>query len=198
MLEWIWEAVRFIGTENIYLREYIKLAVSDNVLILPSYIQEIRTISLVDGTPLIETRNKFKENTLRNPQYIVNGRQIIFNNDASEVIIESLIFPTDEEGMPYIYDNVYFIEAITTYILYKLARREWIKNNLTTDKYREMEADWLFSVAAAVSKMQIPTIDGMRELMEIHDLSLGFDGELGKKVSTVSNYNIVGNEDRGN
>jgi len=191
-VEWIWEAVRAVGTNKIYEREYIKIPIENNEGVIPRYVNKTRSVSSETGEPMIEVVSKFSESSLRGKKYFINGNQIIIDSSDKSVILESLVFPQDGKENPLIYDNYYFIEAVASYVIYKLAKREWIRNNLSIQVYRELEGEWLFNVAAAETKMLLPSMDEMRGLWELHDLSVSPEMEIGKGMQGVNRgVNIV-------
>ncbi len=177
-LEWIWEAVRAIGAERFYIIEKVHVDIEDQMCYIPEHIIDIKSISTVEGKPMVEVRNRFEDTVLANPQYIINGRKLLIDSNIKELMIESKVYPTDENRKPLILNNYTVIEAISSYIMFKLAKREWLRNSLSGDKYASFEQDWLFNVSAAHTKLVIPTEDEMRGFAELHDISAGLNKEV--------------------
>jgi len=185
VLEWIWEAVRAIGAERFYIIDKVHVKVEDFMCVIPEYVVDIKSIYTSKGYPMIETRSRFEDTVLNNPQYYINGRNIVINSNDVELIIESKQYPVDINGNPLIPDNYTVIEAITSFVLFKLAKREWLRNDFSEAKYRAFEQDWLFNVGAAHTKLMIPTEDEMRGFAELHDISPGLNKELIQRKEEV-------------
>jgi len=186
--EWVWEAISFIGAEKAYGRTTLSIELDNNMCIVPSNISDVRTIYTYEGEAMIETRNRFETNVLNGYQYILNGRTLTTNYTGKAVNIEAFIFPTDEDNKPLVPDNVYVIEAVVSYVIYRLAKREWIKNNVAGQVYKDLEQGWLFHAEAAKNKLVMPTVDEMRELNELHDISSGVNKVM--RGRNVDDYNL--------
>lgn len=104
------------------------------------------------------------------------------NDEEANVCMVYLGIPTDEEGLPLIPDNVYYVKALTSYITYKLDYQDWRKGKVTDKVFDKSEKDWLFYVNSARGAANMPNTaqlenlkNIMRKLMPItNDYSKGF------------------------
>ena len=83
------------------------------------------------------------------------GQNFIFPSFSCGVVgIAYEAIPTDEEGYPTIPAEQQWLEGATNYIAAKIAKKLWLKNELASDKYREIDKDrdWYFSQAVNHSK----------------------------------------------
>ena len=171
IIEWIGESLALIGSEKLHERVTYEVEITNKIGKLPNNIYKIFAVYEESGKPLTETRGRFANNTLLNyRQYFINKGHIQLNYETTKIKVDSLNFYVDENGHPMILDNQYLMEALCSFVLYKSAKKEWIKNNLTTDKYREFEGDWEYYAAAIQSKLNTPTMDEMREFDALHNI----------------------------
>jgi uncharacterized protein (TIGR02145 family) len=68
-------------------------------------------------------------------------------------------YPTGDDGLPLIPDDVMYIRAIEAFITERIARKLWLQDKLTDGKYKALEQDWLFYVNSARTKDSLMTVD---------------------------------------
>ena len=79
-------------------------------------------------------------------------------------------------------DNIYYIKALTAYVIFMLDKQEWRKGKIADKVYLESEKDWLFYVNSAKSAANMPNIaqlenikNTLRRLIPVtNDYSRGF------------------------
>ncbi len=96
--------------------------------------------------PLTKASHTFfnQENYYNKNQYILttNG-EIKFSFEKGPILIAHYINPKDENGIPMIVDNYYFITAITKYITMKMMEKYWYNGREGYgDKVQKAERDW--------------------------------------------------------
>lgn len=94
--------------------------------------------------------------------YKINDCYIFTNFPEGEVIMNYNAFPTDEDGLPLVPDNVKYIQAVKAYIAEKIGQKLWMQNKITGDKfqYLQRERDWYIGAATTAGLM--PTVDEMQ------------------------------------
>lgn len=83
------------------------------------------------------------------------GQNFIFPSFSCGVVALAYeAIPTDEEGYPTIPAEQQWLEGATHYIAAKIAKKLWLMNELTSEKYREIDKDrdWYFAQAVNHSK----------------------------------------------
>ena len=83
------------------------------------------------------------------------GQNFVFPSFTCGVLaIAYEAIPTDDEGYPTIPAEQQWLEGATHYIAAKIAKKLWLRNELTADKYREIDKDrdWYFAQAVNHSK----------------------------------------------
>ena len=86
--------------------------------------------------------------------YQLNKNYIFTSFPVGKVYMSYLAIPTDEEGMPMIPDHESWIKACEYEIMYKLAIRAYLNDELTMDKFQfvERERDWYVAQAVNATK----------------------------------------------
>ena len=190
--EWIWEAIQNIGTYKVYEMEDIEMNIEKGIGTIPNYVQEIKSIFTSEGYPLVQTANRFSESTLNVYKYMINGNKIITTYTGDKLVLSVRKFPVDKDGLPLIMDEQVVIEAVVSFIIYKVAKKEWIKGKIRDGIYRELELDYLTNVKTAMTKMNIPSEDEMRGLMNYHELGVDLYSDLGGGIqNTIEVYNMM-------
>lgn len=104
-----------------------------------------------------------------NYTFYINDSYIITNitdTDAS-VCVVYLGHPVDDEGYPMIPDDIYYMKAITSYIIHKIDKQEWRKGKLADKVYQESEKDWLFYVNSARGAANMPNLAQLENLKSV-------------------------------
>lgn len=91
--------------------------------------------------------------------YQVNDNYIFTNFQTGTVAMSYLAIPTDDEGMPLIPDNESWIEACVNNIAWKWAKKLWLRDEISFQKFQyiEDERDWY--VRQAVNRSRYNSID---------------------------------------
>lgn len=86
--------------------------------------------------------------------YTVGQGYIFPSMNAGVVAMSYSAIPTDDCGYPTIPGEQQWLEGGAHYIAYKIARKLWIRNELTADKFQiiERDRDWYFAQAVNHAK----------------------------------------------
>lgn len=170
--EWIFEALRKIGSLTLYEMSKLELIPDiDNRIKIPDYINHIITIEGSDGESMVELKDSTTNKLSTKPTYYIRGRYIILKQKFSKCYVEVLQLPVDEKGSPLVLDNEYVISAVLAYLMFKTAKKLWLTNRISYQKYDELEKEWLFYVMAAGTELDTPSSD---ELEDWDVLNIGF------------------------
>lgn len=96
--------------------------------------------------------------------YTINNSYIFTNFEEGYVEVSYVAFPTDSRGYPTIPDDVKYIKAVESYLIERLARREFLSGKLSGDKYRLLEQEWLWYCGAAKQSILSRSIDEMESM----------------------------------
>jgi len=99
--------------------------------------------------------------------YHVNNSYIFTKFNEGTVVLEYLAFPSDENGLPVIIDDVRYIKGIKTYVAERIGSYLWMSGKLSDKIYNKLEQDWSFYVNSAATSLRVKGVDGMESLKNI-------------------------------
>jgi len=176
VVEWAGEAISLIGVPYAYEETVsAEITVADYRASLPTDLVKIISVREYDNKyPMVEIEGTFlpeyEASNLPNDDdptmlgYHVNNSYLFTNFEDGSIEIDYTAFSTDDDGYPMIPDDERFIRAVLAYCEYSIARKLWLKDCLSKDKYKELEQDWLFYVNSAKTQAHIPNVDGAESL----------------------------------
>lgn len=177
IIEWIYIASELIGVKNAYV---LKITDGNSDLSHPDpiVVTDYRGELPTDFHMIYQVRDYDTKESLRAStySYLISTNSTDFNNSSSKsytlnedyiftsfeegnLEIAYYAFPTDANGLPLIPDDVMYIRAIEAYLTERIARKLWLQDKMSTDKYKALEQDWLFYVNSARTKDALMTID---------------------------------------
>jgi len=190
IVEWAGEALEFIGAGNQYEELVMELQVENHRVCLPNDFHLLNQISY-QGYPLViatgslepnsssSSTNVIKGQEVENDTfplysannatplkdcYYINDNYIITSFEEGCITISYKAIKTDEEGFPMIPDLISYRKAISTYIQKMLDRREWRKNRLSENVYRDSEKEWHRLCGQARGQANMPNLDKMEAI----------------------------------
>jgi hypothetical protein len=203
IIEWIGEALYFIGSASQFVQKNQELEIADFKAILPPLVS-LRQVKYYneeeDQWLLIEFNNstfdpheddspnlfiKTEESYTLNPNYI----QTTF--ETGKVLLSFTSFPVDEEGFPLVPDNQYFREALFWYCFRQIILRGYIPR-VQEITYEFADNKWKFYCTAARNQANYPDISEYERFRQLWvglipkgDLvDRGFD-DRGSKIMTI-------------
>jgi hypothetical protein len=185
--EWLWEAVKKIGGESSYIREVIELKIEEGKILIPSYVQGIRSIKGANGELIAQTYDSLDDDIYDVYKYIINGRYIFTNYAGDTLNVEVLKFPIDSSGNPLIENNVYVISAVQSYLIERIVRKMWLSGKIADKIYNALEREWLFYVRAASNSLSIPSMDNMEDWRILHNMIPGLNENYSTKLKGSNN-----------
>jgi hypothetical protein len=94
-----------------------------------------------------------------------NGTLITSFQEGSIALSYWRIMVNEQTGFPMIPDDIFVIEAITNYIIYKYMRRNWyLGRDGFLDKMQKAEIDWNYSKTKASTSLKDFSIDAMENI----------------------------------
>lgn len=94
----------------------------------------------------------------------MNDNYIFTNIETGQLELEYWAFPTDENGLPMIPDDVFYIRAIEAYLTERIGRKMWIQGKIAKDVYQQFEQDWYWYAGKVRVKDAMPTLPQMESL----------------------------------
>lgn len=100
-------------------------------------------------------------------EYHISNNQIVTTMQEGVVALSYVRMPLDEKGFPMIPDMQEYKEAITKYIMYKLAFERFYNNEPNFSRvYEKLEQDWHWYCRQAKNSMLMPTTLDEKENMK--------------------------------
>lgn len=115
----------------------------------------------ITGTfqPVFESNNLANSNDPTMAGYRIGDGYIYTNFDEGEIEISYTAFVTDDDGLPMVPDSERFIEAVVSYCNYQIAKRLYLQDKLSRDKFQYLEQEWYFYVKSAAGYAHLPSLD---------------------------------------
>lgn len=89
------------------------------------------------------------------PTYVVKGGYIDISEETATLELDYTAFMIDEDGFPMIPDVERVIEAVRSFITYRMDHRLWRQNKLERAVYEESKVEWLWYVGSAQNALRI-------------------------------------------
>jgi len=181
IIEWAYRAMELIGAPQIYITKVTDGNKNDNhpdPIVVTDYRGELPC----DIHRIIQIREWCNRGSIpaatsdfiissNSPEYSVGGNNYKINDgwiftDFKDGLLEIAYeaFPVDGNGYPAIPDDERYLSAVESYISFKIAKRLWIQEKMSTEKKNDFEKEWLFYVRSAKTRAQMPNIDEMETL----------------------------------
>lgn len=181
-VEWAYRAMQFIGAPQPYIKKVTDgnedlehlppLEVVDYRAEIPCEVYKIIQVrewcnkaSMTKSSYTFElSTNKREEGGADGMKYIINNDYIFTNFETGYLELSYMAFKLDSEGYPMVPDDERYLKAVEAYITMNIAKKLWLQDKITRDKYEALKLDWLFFVKSARNKMYVPSIDEMEAL----------------------------------
>lgn len=182
-VEWIAEALEKIGAYAQYeeISDYIELI--DGKAQLPLNFHKLTGISY-NNKPVSWASKSMADNydcpdcqipsCCTEYNFYINDGYIITNiinsetnSDNPKLCIIYLGIPVDDEGYPLIPDDVYYMEALSAYVTYKLDYQAWRKGGIPDKVYQAAETNWLWYVNSARGSANMPDAAKLENLKNV-------------------------------
>jgi len=176
MYEWAGDALDLIRTPALYVeritdgRDHPMIDIVNGRGLLPCDLVHIIQTADCHGRPLRTSTDSFHMSGYQSSMckdftcsseltYKVNNNYIFPSFNSGQIVMSYLAFPTDENGIPLIPDDMVFQTAVKNYIAERIAFRQMIKGILQPTIYNmiRQEKDWY--IGKAQTSALIPNRD---------------------------------------
>lgn len=162
---------------------------------------EAPSVVYIDGVEQEITASYLTELTSNTHQsqnltYKINDGFLYTGFKSGYVELAYKAFPVDNDNNPMIPDDFKVVRAVVAYIIKKVAKRMWLRDEINGQKLQKLEQEYSFAAGAARTNATIGSIDDwetirvrqmrLRRDMNLH--SLGF-----RTMSTGEKLNLEGN-----
>lgn len=175
--EWLAEFMAHTNVGIVLEKKLAGIKITDGRGCLPTDLHKIIQTACVQGVCSVEeiVCGKGQKLPMRwstdsfHAKYHVNNCDYLCDSMLTYTVGQNFIFPsfpvgfillaydaipTDEEGYPTIPSEQQWLEGATYFIAHRIARKLWIRNEITSDKYQIIERDkeWYFAQAVNHAK----------------------------------------------
>lgn len=182
--EWCAEALGMIGAYSQYEEISECLTLTNGKAKLPCGFYKLVDINY-KGRPVYwatnTNANNYQCHDCRIPTCINSGCEFTFylndsylisniedkNNIEASICIVYLGVRTDEDGIPMIPDDVYYMKALVSYVTSMLDYQDWRKGKVPDKVFQKSEQDWLFYVNSARGSANMPNVQQLENLKNI-------------------------------
>lgn len=178
IVEWIGEALEFIGTAVQLERKQTTIVVESHKAELPEdFVELIQLRYKSENSGWIFPKynpTSFNPHKLNNENwksqiaetYSLTPNYIMLDFEDGEVDISYLGMPVDEDGFPLVPDNQYFREALMWYCFHKLLLRGYIPKGRDIN-FEFAQHQWKFYCTAARNKANYPDIGQYQRFADV-------------------------------
>lgn len=145
--EWSWEALSLIGEVKEFVELSVEIEITDNKGVLPKNIHTLH--SVLEGSSGYNMDKIEGYDTFKTLTYKTNAGTIFTDFEEGSVILQGYYFPVDEDDKPLIPDNIYFIQAVYSYLRMKLGERLYWQNKIVGQQFEMLKREWYYYCPAA-------------------------------------------------
>ena len=221
-VEWAGEALELIGAVTFLENKVVDIPVSEYKAAIPCELHFIETAAayvLADDTEHPDCSNEFHFIPMRystdayhhryckgssdytcvsDLTYVVNDHYIKTNFKTGFVRLAMVAMPVDEQGFPKIPDDIKFRQAVTHYIMYKLAFIKTLSGKMPGGLLEKIEQQKDFYMGAASTRAVMPSVDMMesiknnwlRLIPKINQHASGFKSVGDRERRIIHNANV--------
>lgn len=206
IVEWAAEALAMIGAYSQYMETSTCLTMANGKARLPLGFEKLVSISY-KNTPLTWATNTNKVNyqcsECQIPVCSNENQHTFYLNDSFAITNISktdtddgqepnlcmvyLGVKVDEDGYPMIPDDIYYSQAVSSYIISKLDYQDWRKGKISDKVQAKSEHDWLFYVNSARGSANMPNAAQLENLKNIVSRLMPLRNEYKKGFKNISN-----------
>jgi len=183
MMEWIAEAMDFIGAYAQYYNKTISTKIIDGRVEIPKDLYKLQQIKTEGNVPFFYATNSFHSSIHTSDSsdlckderklkefiqadgytYVVNSPWIVFSIERENIDISYLAVPSDEEGFPLIPDDSSFTNACFFYILRQLILGGFKHPEFNFDRAHGMWEKYCGQARASAHMPDLAKLESMKE-----------------------------------
>ena len=161
LTERIWDALDYIAATELYEETILRLDIVEGSAKLPKNIRRVVSVKVVkSGQTLLNT-------PLYPDSYMVKDNRIYVDDTIELIEVKVIAIKQDSTGRPLIPNQTEYIDAVTTYLMWKSAEDGWYLNAVTPDKVEYLKRNLAVRIQAARNVQRISTQDEMKALGRI-------------------------------
>ena len=172
IIEWAFEAEKYIGGLNSFLKTEKDVTISNNRAALPANIVKVLAVSQ-SGVMLEPTHSHFRGNATGDDAdtdnmvgsdryYIQDGFVNVKVADGTKITLSILEVPTDDDGLPKIHES--HLEAVTAYCMWMIKNIDYYNGKVPQYIIKDLERRWYYLCGQARG------IDGMPSSQELSEI----------------------------
>lgn len=166
--EWIYTSLSFINSKTSNVKTSKIIEITDYKGLIPADVER------VDRVIYEYSQDNFKElhlilstEEINDNNYDENAGYIYVNFETGFLTLNYYTVPTDEEGKPLIPDEKYYIQAVVSFIKYKLGARAYWQGKILERQLQMLEQDWLFYLPAAQNNIKMGILKDPKRFRKI-------------------------------
>jgi hypothetical protein len=168
--EYATEAIGLLGVPVLYDKVHHEVTIKEHKGVLPNdivYMEQVRDLTTGTGmriaTDSFHASNNQPEE-LRELTYEVKSGVIFTSFPEGCVEIAYKRLPVDEDGYPLIMNEEKLKMALEYYILHRYLEPLWMMGKISDKAFNHVSQERHYYMAAASTKLQMPSIDKMESL----------------------------------
>lgn len=196
IIDYVAEALAYIGAFGQYETKVSHLEVDNHKAKLPCDFYKI-VLATYKNQPLswqgagLNTAYfcddcKLPATCCSDHSFYIKNNYIITSVENDDICLEYLAIPVDEDGIPMIPDDQYYIQAVTSYVTYRLFYRDWIKGRIPDKVFQKSESDWIFYCNSARGSANSPSLGQLERYKNILQRPFS-DGEFSRNFRGLNN-----------
>lgn len=206
-IEWIGEALSFIGSYSQYEQKNATLSVTSYSTTLPNDLIKIQQVSydkkIIQFNPtsfFLHEENSPNIHVTSEESYTVVPGYIKTSFEEGDLFISYLSLPKDSDGYPLVPDNQYFLDALFWYC-YRQMLLKGYQSRVKEITYFFADEKWRFYCTAARNQANYPSIDeyerfnqiwkGLLPSGDLHSTGFNLLEKKKTEIETVEASNIV-------
>jgi len=177
IVEWVFIAQELINVPSTYIQKvtdgnkdwnhYPPMEIINHRASLPCDFHKLISIReycsklpmIGDSGTFLKSQNQSDITRYSNLTYTINADYIFTNVEEGFLEVSYWAFPTDDDGLPLVPNDVTYLKAIEAFLTERLARRMLIQGKMDRYTFELLEKEWLFYVKSAKSKAALPSYD---------------------------------------
>lgn len=165
--EWIYEALSKIDTPQARTKAMVTLEVADYKTRVPADVEVIQEV--INTATECRIQHTLFDRELVDDTYLSNGGYLYFCFEAGEVTLNYYTSPIDDDGNPLIPDNIYYVSAIESFILFMIGKRAFWQGKILQNQLGMLEQEWLFYLPAAQASQKMDILKDRKRFKRIHN-----------------------------
>jgi hypothetical protein len=167
MIEWAFELLRKIGTTQPLQLLDEKIDVINHRAKLPLKISRI--VEVKEESTKYPMSELMDGRQFRDLTYVINSGYLVADFENGAIILTYYGWPVDDSGYPKIPNEQYYISAVESYLLYKMAIKAWTQRKISLNEVQELERNSSFYIMGARNNDKMPSFNQFKSFRSKHN-----------------------------